>query len=145
MAQDAPVGDRPRNRKRLLRWLFVVFSAYIATEAGCLVHERRHPWTPERVDRFARERLLPGLPRAEIESAFDSVGFSHEFYERFWDVERSARLAGIAPSEFGGAVGAYVPDPNLGCFTGGHVTICCFLDRDGRLMKYRIEVERLYL
>jgi hypothetical protein len=137
-----------RRRERVLRavlWGLPVLLV-VGLPSAFIVYQSMRPWTPEQVEKTVRDGVPVGSTQETIESFLDGVGFPHRFYGSLHDVDTTdGRYSGISPADFGGAISAHVPNPNLGLLTGGSIQMLFYLDKNGRLIKYDLKVERLYL
>jgi hypothetical protein len=141
----APHLNRPATVSRAVLWASLALIV-VGLAAGFVVYQSIRPWTPERVEKAVREGLPTGSAREEIESFLDRLGFPHHFYDSLHSVDATdGRVSGVTPADFGGAISAHVPNPNLGLLTGGSIRMVFYLNKNGRLIKYDLEVERLYL
>jgi hypothetical protein len=115
----------------------VLFAAWL----GYGLYDQSRRWTPEQVEQAAREALPPGSTRAEVVSFLESKSFPYESYSEY----RHVRIVGTTPDWFGEAICGHVPKPGLGLLAGGTISVCFFLDKQGRLVTQNVDVWRYTL
>lgn len=116
--------------------------------AGCavamlivVVYASLRGWTPGKVERLVNQQLPTGSNRATIEAFLDARGWPRSYGGPENAVY--AEWAGLNAkdvSRVAGVVFGEVPDPNVGPFDTGSITVLFFLDQDDRLIRSWVKV-----
>jgi hypothetical protein len=134
--------------RRVNKAAAIVLLATATVVGGCIVHHYASRWTPEEVEQALQRDLPAGSTKEQVTAFLQANHFHYEFFNRDSDLAKSTRPPEIKPANYGGVVLASMSasdQANLGLLTGGYIGITFYLDKDRRLIKYQIQVQRLYL
>ena len=123
--------------KRLIPW--IVVGCIVALIAGYSYASVRG-WTQAKVERAVNQALPPGCDRVQIEAFLDARGWRHRYSQEGMWLRFYGGRAGLRGDRIEAMIHAEVPDPNVGPFGEGSITVFFFLDREGRLIKSYVEV-----
>jgi hypothetical protein len=129
--------------RKLVLWGTLLLLTILGVAVGYVVYDQKSRWTPDEVEQAVTEALPPGSTREQVVAFLDAKGFPRQTYRSYGDT--SARYFGIPEDDFGELIDADVPHPGLGFLTGGWIRVDFYMDKNGRLIKYHMNVQRYNL
>ena len=130
---------------RRLMMLVAVLAVFSSCAAWYWKATRRG-WTEAKLDRLIRAEVPPNGDRIDAEAWFDRHGILHAYFKAPIEDRIGGRTVpeavGLDPSTLGGAVRGVLSGPgvNVSLFSSGEICVYFFLDGNGRIACYFIDI-----
>jgi hypothetical protein len=136
---SAPAANPFVSRKA--RLTLITIGALVAI-AGLGWYSQRG-WTSSKLERLIRQEVPDGCERSQVEAWFDRHGIKHQYSVVTAGPEEGdtmPHLAGLKNEDLSGMVCGSIlaPEANVSLFVRGEITVCFFLDKQGRLKGHYI-------